>query len=156
MDDIPSGLVGRSGAGVEVEGHAALAVSDLVEEGPVIRRQWFVPELTTAETEAWDTTRSLLAADLAVPRASNLGISDEVLHALLRRGDLVRIDDDLVLLPGQIKTITSGLTTLPDDFTVAAFRDEFGLARRHAVPLLEWLDTQGWTRRVGDVRSVRR
>lgn len=129
---------------------------DLVEEGPVLHRSSFVPELTTAETAEWESVRSILAGDLAVPRASSLEISDEVLHALLRRGDLVRISDDLVLLPDQVEMITSGISALPDGFTVAAFRDEFGLARRHAVPLLEWLDGHGWTRRDGDGRSVRR
>lgn len=132
------------------------ATPDLVEEGPVIRRRAFAPEFTVAETEAWDAARLVLAGDLAVPRASTLGISDEVLHALIRRGDLVRIADDLILLPGQVETITSRLSALPDGFTVAAFRDEFGLARRHAVPLLEWLDAEGRTRRDGNGRSVRR
>ncbi len=146
----------RLGGNADLVTMLADALPDLIEEGPVIRRRAFVPELTTAEVEKWDATRSLLAGDLAVPRASNLDISDEVLHALLRRGDLVRIGDELVLLPDQVDTITSGLSALPDGFTVAAFRDEFGLARRHAVPLLEWLDAQGWTRRDGDGRSIRR
>lgn len=128
----------------------------LAEEGPFIRREGFVPELTTAELADWNAARSLLAGDLAVPRASNLGVSDEVLHALLRRGDLTRVGDDLVFLPDQVETVTSGLSALQDGFTVAEFRDEFGLARRHAVPLLEWLDAQGLTRRDGDGRSVRR
>jgi selenocysteine-specific elongation factor len=151
----------KSEASSRLGGNAVLvtmladALPDLMEEGPFVRRQTFVPELTTAEVEEWDATRLLLAGDLAVPRASNLGISDEVLHALLRRGDLVRIGDELVLLPDQVDTITSGLSALPDGFTVAAFRDEFGLSRRHAVPLLEWLDGQGWTRRDGDGRSIR-
>jgi len=131
-------------------------VPGLVEEGPVIRRQAFTPTFTAAEGEAWDAARSLLAEDLAVPRASNLEISNELLHALIRRSDLVRIGDDLVLLPGQVEMITSGLSALPDGFTVSAFRDEFRLARRHAVPLLEWLDAEGWTRREGDGRSIRR
>ena len=134
----------------------ATASPDLVEDGPVIRQQSFAPKLLASETNVWDEARLLLAAGLAVPRASNLNISDELLHALIRRGDLIRIEDDLVLLPDQLQTITSGLSALPDGFTVAAFRDEFDLARRHAVPLLEWLDAEGWTRRDGDGRSVRR
>ena len=39
--------------------------------------------------------------------------------------------------------------------TVAEFRDAFGVTRRHAVPLLEWLDREGWTVRRGDLRSLR-
>lgn len=37
----------------------------------------------------------------------------------------------------------------------AAFKEMFGLTRRTAIPLLEWLDTRGVTKRQGDVR-VRR
>lgn len=146
----------RLGGSTDLVTKLVNAAPDLVEEGPVIRRRAFAPELTVAETEAWDAARLVLAGDLAVPRASTLGISDEVLHALIRRGDLVRIADDLILLPGQVETITSRLSSLPDGFTVAAFRDEFGLARRHAVPLLEWLDAEGRTRRDGNGRSIRR
>ncbi|MEA3510834.1 MAG: selenocysteine-specific translation elongation factor [Actinomycetota bacterium] len=146
----------RLGGNADLVTMLADAFPDLTEEGPVLRRPSFAPELNAADTAQWEATRSLLADDLAVPRASNLEISAEVLHALLRRGDLVRIDDDLVLLPDQVEMVTSGLPALPDGFTVAAFRDEFGLARRHAVPLLEWLDTHGWTRRDGDGRSIRR
>ncbi len=146
----------RLGGNADLVTELVDADPDLVEEGPVVRRRAFAVELSVAETEVWGATRLVLAGDLAVPRASNLEISDEVLHALIRRGDLVRIAGDLVLLPDQVETITSGLSALPDGFTVAAFRDEFGLARRHAVPLLEWFDAQGLTRRDGDRRSVRR
>ena len=130
------------------------ATPDLVEEGPAILRTGFTTELGPDEVTAWDTARETLASDLAVPRASELGLSDEVRHVLIRRGDLVRVDVDLVLLPDQIEEITAGIRELPDGFTVAVFRDHFGLSRRHAVPLLEWLDAEGWTRRRGDGRSV--
>jgi selenocysteine-specific elongation factor len=127
---------------------------DLAEDGPTIHLVEFTPSLGTEDVASWEAARELLAADLAVPRASDLGLPAEVTHALIRRGDLVRIDDDLVLLADQIETITAGLRSLPDGFTVATFRDHFGLSRRHAVPLLEWLDAEGWTRRRGDERSV--
>jgi selenocysteine-specific elongation factor len=39
---------------------------------------------------------------------------------------------------------------------VAAVRDLLGVTRRHAVPLLEWLDAAGITRRVGDGRVLGR
>jgi selenocysteine-specific elongation factor len=37
---------------------------------------------------------------------------------------------------------------------VAEFRDHFGLSRKYAVPLLEWMDANGVTERDGDVRTV--
>jgi len=130
------------------------ATPDLIEDGPAVLRTGFAVELGPDEAIAWNAARETLAADLAVPRASELRMSDDVKHALIRRGDLVRVDDDLVLLPDQIDEITDGIRKLPDGFTVAMFRDHFGLSRRHAVPLLEWLDGEGWTRRRGDGRSV--
>jgi len=131
------------------------AESDLIEDGPSIRRLDFEPLLGAADEAAWERANAILATDLAVPRVPDLGLPDEVLHALIRQGDLVRIAGDLVYLPAQIDTVTSSLGSLPDDFTVAVFRDAFGLSRRHAVPLLEWLDAEGWTRRRGDGRTVR-
>ena len=44
---------------------------------------------------------------------------------------------------------------LPDGFTVAQFRDHFGLTRKYAVPVLEWLDREGHTVRRGDGRALR-
>jgi len=131
------------------------AGNELEDDGPTIRRLNFTPSLVAADEAAWERARGVLASDLAVPRISDLGLPDEVIHALIRRGDLVRVAADLAWLPEQIDTVTAGLGSLQDDFTVAMFRDEYGLSRRHAVPLLEWLDAAGWTRRRGDGRTVR-
>jgi selenocysteine-specific elongation factor len=37
-----------------------------------------------------------------------------------------------------------------------AFKDLTGLSRKYAIPLLEWLDKERITVRVGDVRKLRR
>ena len=39
-------------------------------------------------------------------------------------------------------------------FDVASFKTKYGLSRKHAIPLLEWLDRERVTRRVGDLRVV--
>ncbi|MEN8114268.1 MAG: selenocysteine-specific translation elongation factor [Actinomycetota bacterium] len=145
----------RLGTPPEVIEALVSAQPDLVEDGPVVRRNDFAVTLGPDELEAWKAARLLLSEQLAVPRASDLGLPDEVLHALIRSGDLVRTGDDLVLLAEQVTAITDVLPDLPDGFTVAQFRDHFDLTRRQAVPLLEWLDAAGWTRRRGDGRSVR-
>jgi len=38
---------------------------------------------------------------------------------------------------------------------VSTLREELGTSRKFAVPLAEWLDSQGITRRRGDVRFPR-
>jgi len=127
----------------------------LIDQGATIRSADFEPGLSSAEQEAWRTAQEMLRAGLDVPRAGHLGLERELLHALVREGQLIRIDADLVYLPEQVETIRAALGQLPEGFTVAGFRDQIGVTRRQAVPLLEWLDKQGVTRRRGDVRTLR-
>ena len=39
-------------------------------------------------------------------------------------------------------------------FTVGVFKDRYGISRKYAIPLLEYLDRERVTRRVGDSRVV--
>ncbi len=128
----------------------------LIEEGASIHTTDFSGGWGAGEQAAIDSASAALrAAELAVPRASQLGLAPELLHAAIRSGALVRVADDLVYLPEQAEDIIDRIQGM-DGFTVAQFRDELGVSRRQAVPLLEWLDAGGWTVRRGDVRSVRR
>ncbi|MEN8040056.1 MAG: selenocysteine-specific translation elongation factor [Actinomycetota bacterium] len=104
----------------------------------------------------WLSVQASLESSFDVPRMSAIDLPDELLHALIRRGDLIQITPDLVFTRSQTEDIHARLTDLPSEFSVAQFRDEFGMTRRQAVPTLEWLDRTGWTRRSGDVRTVRR
>ena len=54
----------------------------------------------------------------------------------------------------QLDDLTARVREMDDGFSVADFRDRFGVTRKHAVPLLEWLDRRGITRRDGDVRRI--
>ncbi len=131
------------------------ATEGLVDDGATIRTAEFDPGMSTAEEKAWQAARLMLRAGLAVPRADQLGLDRELLHALIRENQMIRVSPDLVYLPEQIETITTALRTMDGEFTVADFRDLIDVTRRQAVPLLEWFDTQGITRRNGDTRIVR-
>jgi selenocysteine-specific elongation factor len=129
----------------------------LLLEGPVVRSTSFAPRLAGAAESAWEAARNTLeTAGFAAPRRDELGLGDEVIHALIRDGALVAVGDDLVYLPRTIAGILAAAGSLADGFTVADFRDAVGITRKHAVPLLEWMDRSGVTRRVGDGRSLRR
>ncbi|MDJ0497315.1 MAG: selenocysteine-specific translation elongation factor [Acidimicrobiia bacterium] len=146
-----SSVLGVDPAVIRVVTASSEAVSD---DGATIRLVGFSPGLSPSEQESWDSARAKLAEGLAVPRASQLGIEAELLHALLRAEELQKVGDDLVYLPEQLTEIESRLSQLPDEFTVAEFRDLMGVTRRQAVPLLEWLDSRGVTVRRGDIRVV--
>jgi selenocysteine-specific elongation factor len=131
--------------------------SGLVDEGATIRLASFDVSWTDDHEEAWAAARSALLADgLAVPRLSSLGLDQEHLHAIVRDGGLIVVGQDVAYLPEQIDVVTSRLTSFDGGFTVSEFRDAMGVSRRQAVPLLEWLDKEGWTSRRGDVRTLRR
>jgi selenocysteine-specific elongation factor len=144
--------VERSQLAVLVEQSAG----SLVDDGATIRAAGFEPTLSGDDHRAWSDAKALLAASLAVPRATQLGMSEELIHALVRQGDLVQVDADLVYLPDQVEDIVSNLGERDQPFTVSEFREGLGVSRRQAVPLLEWLDRSGYTVRNGDLRRVRR
>ncbi len=70
---------------------------------------------------------------------------------LVRLGDLVFHADSLERLKGLVRDRRDADPTLD----IAAFRDlSGGLSRKYSIPLLEWLDRERVTRRVGDRREI--
>ncbi len=136
---------------------ALVAVTPGVEDrGQVVAAADFRADLTSAQRARWEQAEQRLhQAGLAVPRVKELDIDQELLHALLRDGRLVRVSDDLVYLPDELARLQERLAELAQPFTVAQFRDAFQISRKYAVPLLEWLDDRGVTVRAGDVRRLR-
>lgn len=104
-----------------------------------------------------DAIRPILAdAGWAPPRRKDLPLDQETMHALVRTGRVVAVDE-FVYLPETLERLSTQLVDrLADGFTVAEFRDAFAITRKHAIPLLEWLDSTGLTQRRGDGRVIRR
>jgi selenocysteine-specific elongation factor len=147
-------LASRLAVGVEV---ATMVVEEAPglsgDAGSAWRSDWKV-ELDPGQQRSWEEARAMLAgAGLQAPRAADLPIDRELIHGLVRTGDLVMISQDLVYLPDQARQLTEAIAAMPDEFTVADFRDRLGISRKYAVPILEWADEQGLTRRRGDTRS---
>ncbi|HEX2153849.1 MAG TPA: selenocysteine-specific translation elongation factor [Acidimicrobiia bacterium] len=147
-------LASRLAATPEMTEAAVDLSADLVSDGTVVSRRGHTVELDDGQLQAWNRARQLLAdAGLQPPRASELGLSREVIHGLIRADELVGISEELVYLPDDAQRLRTGIAGMADGFTVAEFRDALGLSRKYAVPILEWADSQGLTRRRGDVRS---
>lgn len=149
-----------SAAGIDrvvLEVLVAAAPDRLHNDGATVRSAEFDVRLTANQEEQWRRAEQVLTdAGLAVPRTSSLGLDQELLHAIVRREMLVVVGDDVAYLPTQIAEIMARLASFEDGFTVSEFREAMGISRRHAVPLLEWLDGGGWTSRRGDIRTLRR
>ena len=65
------------------------------------------------------------------------------LAAAEKAGRLLRLDEDIVLLPSAPAQAMRELARLPQPFTLSEARQALGTTRRVAVPLLEHLDRRG-------------
>ena len=131
------------------------AAEGLVDDGTVVRSAAFTGELSEGDQSAWQQARNALdEGGAAAPRIKDLPIGTELLHALIRSGRLIRVGPDFAYLPVQLDTVVERVRRLGSGFTVGEFKGALGITRKHAVPLLEWLDAAGITRRDGDVRLI--
>jgi len=90
------------------------------------------------------------AAPFAAPdadRLAELGLGPRQLAALVRTGELLRVADGVVLLPGADEKALAVLAGLGPEFTLSEARQALGTSRRVAVPLLELLARTGRTAR---------
>jgi selenocysteine-specific elongation factor len=113
------------------------------ENDPVVLR---VVEAIAAEPAQPPTIKDLLAQ----------GIGRDAIDAAARSGLVVRVAPDLMFTPALIERAeaivdAAGIAGI----RVSAFREALGTSRRYALPLLEWFDQRGVTRREGDLRFPR-
>jgi selenocysteine-specific elongation factor len=148
-------LASQIGVDRAVIDHVVSLSPDLSETSGSVHLTAFSDALSDDDEAAWNRARQVIETSFDVPRVTQFPIDGELLHALLRRGDLVQIEPDLAFTETQIEEILSRVADMPDGFTVSEFKDQFGMSRRQAVPILEWLDKRGVTRRQGDRRTVR-
>jgi len=90
------------------------------------------------------------AAPFAAPdadRLAELGLGPRQVAALVRTGELLRVAEGVVLLPGADAKALEVLAGLGPEFTLSEARQALGTTRRVAVPLLELLARTGRTAR---------
>ncbi|GAA3088061.1 selenocysteine-specific translation elongation factor [Pseudonocardia yunnanensis] len=135
--------------------HAGSAGTDtglVLRDGRVVRSA--ARSLPPAVRAAMDTLRAdLERTPFAAPEAarlSELGLGPRQVASLVKTGELMRIADGVVLLPGADRRALEVLADLGPEFTLSAARQALGTSRRVAVPLLELLASGGHTVRTPD------
>jgi selenocysteine-specific elongation factor len=81
--------------------------------------------------------------------------AQELLGYLLSEGAIIRVADDLVYAPEQLEQLVREVTAVlksKGELSVADFKSVTNVSRKYAVPLLEYLDNRGVTRRQGETR----
>jgi selenocysteine-specific elongation factor len=89
-------------------------------------------------------------------RLRELGIDARAAAAAERVGLLHRLPGNILLAPDAPERAARILAGLPQPFTTSDARQALGTTRRVAIPLLEWLDRAGVTRRLADDRRTMR
>jgi selenocysteine-specific elongation factor len=147
------------------------ALQSLVTRGAVVARERIaLPGRGTAlrpeESRTRDAILSLLdgagltppdLATLASRIAATREMVDRIANLLVRQNEIVKIGD-LLFHPAALARLKTEIRSLKQagaaTLDVAAFKDRYKLSRKYAIPLLEYLDRERVTRRVGDVRHI--
>jgi selenocysteine-specific elongation factor len=82
----------------------------------------------------------------------------EIVRVMERDGSIVRVSPEIYFLRTGIDDLKEAVRRhllRHGDLTPATFRDLFGTSRKYTIPLLEYLDREGVTVRIGDVRRLK-
>jgi len=101
----------------------------------------------------------LAAAPSPVALATSLGIKPQIVQGLVRhlldQGKLVKLPGEWVVGREAVDEVVARLRgSGRETIDVAGFKELTGLTRKLAIPLLEWLDQHGVTRREGEARRI--
>ena len=83
--------------------------------------------------------------------------AQKIVTLLLREKVLIKISDDLVFHQASLSELRRKLAaekSRSPKLDVGRFKDLTGVSRKYAIPLLEYLDRERVTRRVGDARLI--
>ncbi len=144
-----------------------LAVAAKVEiSGETVKLPGRGVVLKDEEAEAKRTIEGAFAkAGLKVPALKEVlatlpvdrGRAQKIVTLLLRDRVLIKLGDDLVFHRDALEALRRELATYKTKspkIGVAQFKDLTGVSRKYAIPLLEYLDRERVTRRVGDERVI--
>lgn len=139
----------------------------IVLHGELVKKPGTEVTLTPEEARAKQQIEQAFAkAGLAVPSVkevlAQLAIenrrAEKILQILLREKALVRVSPELIFHRDALGQLPALLQTYKkskgERIGVPTFKELTGITRKYAIPLLEYLDRQRLTRRVGDERVI--
>jgi len=128
----------------------------LSEEGPDIRLPSHQIQLTKDQQAKIDAFLSSLSHNPFAPPA-DAALEIGLLNVLVKQGRVVKVSDSVVFASAAYEEMVSKIVAhirANQRITLAETRDLFNTSRKYAQALLEYLDQQKITRRVGDERVL--
>ena len=129
----------------------------LESERGALRPPGRATDLGAAEAAVVRLEQRLREHPFAAPEAdelTDLRLGPRELAAAERAGRLLRLSGGVILLPQAPALAMRRLAALVQPFTASEARQALDTTRRVAIPLLEFLDARGWTRRVDATSRV--
>jgi len=129
----------------------------VVEEGVLARLPDHRPGLTDDQSQTADAFLRLLDKDPYSPPTDS-PVDPEVLSLLAEEGKVVKVSENVVFSSFAYQDMVDKISVHigeQGEITVADVRDLFGTSRKYAIALMDYLDHQRITRRVGDSRVLR-
>jgi selenocysteine-specific elongation factor len=140
----------------------AMAVENFVKQGVLVEESGHLRlpghrvQLTPAQQSKIDVfIKSLVASPYSPP--SELIPEPDLLNMLIAQGRVVKVSDNVVFAAPVYREMVAKITGRIRDrgrITLGEVRDMFGTSRKYAQALLEYLDGEKVTRRVGDDRVL--
>ena len=94
-------------------------------------------------------------SELINERTQKARVIEGVIGFLVKQGNLVRLGEGIYVHRDALAAARERISTRAGEtLDVSQFKEFFGLSRKIAIPLLEWLDREGATKRIGDTRRV--
>lgn len=144
-----------------------VAARDLTQTGDLIKRAGREITLTPDEARAKEQIEQAFArAGLTAPSVKDVLASlavegkraQKILQILLRERVLIKVTEELVFHCAAMQELRGKLAEYKEKngehLPIAAFKELSGVSRKYAIPLLEYLDRERVTRRVGDARVI--
>ncbi|MBS4021551.1 MAG: selenocysteine-specific translation elongation factor [Dethiobacter sp.] len=139
-----SGEISESGDLVSLAGH---------EPAPGPEQARLLERLTVLYREGGFTPPTL--REVVEQTGIKPALAESLLSYLARRGEVVRLDDQLALHHehfSRAKELLCEHFRSNKSLAAGEFRDKLGTSRKFVLPLLETFDRMKWTRRMGDER----
>lgn len=109
-----------------------------------------------AALEAGGTTPPTIA-NITAELKLNAALGAKAVRQLVEAGDMVRVTNDMAFSAKamqQCKDAVAATIKANGPATAADLKEACGTSRKYMMPLLEWMDAQGFTRRNGDLRDL--